>query len=119
MTSRLWMTGRSLLAALACLLGGTVQAAPPPAVAELLEDNAESLLKQLTNPTGDPGEGHVETKVVYSGQRSIKIIPMQRFQPVIPGWKYTITEKPGPGEYRYLRFAWRADGAAGIMTQLH
>src|SRR5262249_45111836 len=88
-------------------------AAPAPAdapascaVAELLEDNAESLLKQLTNPTGDPGEGHVETKVVYSGQRSIKIIPMQRFEPVIPGWKYTITEKPEPGEYRYLRFAW-------------
>src|SRR5262249_40862724 len=74
---------------------------------------------QLTNPTGDPGEGHVETKVVYSGQRSIKIIPMQRFEPVIPGWKYTITEKPEPGEYRYLRFAWRADGAAGIMIQLH
>ena len=29
------------------------------AVAELLEDNAEALLKLLTNPTGDPGEGHV------------------------------------------------------------
>ena len=24
-----------------------------------------------------------------------------------------------PGEYRYLRFAWKADGCAGIMLQLH
>jgi hypothetical protein len=88
-------------------------------VAELLEDNADTLLKQLTNPTGDPGEGHVEKAVVFSGKSSVKIIPMQRFEPAIPGWKYRIAEKPKVGEYRYLRFAWKADGCAGIMLQLH
>src|SRR5262249_18453850 len=76
-----------------------------PPVVELLEDNAEALLKQLTNPTGDPGEGHVEATVVFSGANSIKIVPMQRFHPTIPGWRHRIVEKPAPGEYRYLRFA--------------
>lgn len=72
----------------------------PPAVAELLEDDAEGLLKKLTNPTGDPGEGHVEQVDVFSGRRAIKIIPMQRFSPHIPDWKYRIVEKPKAGEYR-------------------
>jgi hypothetical protein len=97
-----------------------VPAAPaPPTVATLLEDNGEALLKLLTNPTGDPGEGRIEREVTFSGSSSIKIIPMQRFHPHIPGWGYRIVEKPGPDEYRYLRFAWRADGCDGIMLQLH
>jgi hypothetical protein len=92
---------------------------PRPAVAELLEDNAESLLRALTNPTGDPGQGQVETKDVYSGRQCIKIVPMQRFHPAVPGWAFRIAERPKAGEFRYLRFAWKADGCAGIMLQLH
>jgi hypothetical protein len=91
----------------------------PPAVAKLFEDDAETLLRALTNPTGDPGEGHVETKDVFSGRRSIKILPMQRFHPAVPGWAFRIAECPKDGEFRYLRFAWKADGCAGIMLQLH
>jgi hypothetical protein len=110
-------------AALALLSGAAfgqpADAPRPPAVAELLEDDAAGLLKQLTNPTGDIGEGHPENKVVFSGTTGIRIVPMQRFHPTIPGWKYRIVEKPGPGEYRYLRFAWKADGCAGIMVQMH
>src|SRR5215217_4599970 len=64
----------------------------PPAVARILEDNAAELLARLTNPTGDPGQGLVETDDVYSGTAAIKIIPMQRFEPRIPGWGYKISE---------------------------
>jgi hypothetical protein len=112
---------RALLPTCAALLFALASRADPPrpAVAEVLEDNGEALLKQLTNPTGDPGEGHVEKAVVFSGKSSVKIVPMQRFEPAIPGWKYRIMEKPAAGEYRYLRFAWKADGCAGIMLQLH
>ncbi|HEY7116149.1 MAG TPA: hypothetical protein VH475_06170 [Tepidisphaeraceae bacterium] len=92
---------------------------PPPAVAELLEDNADALLPLLTNPTGDPGEGRIEREDVFSGQSAVKIIPMQRFHPNLPGWKYRIAERPGPGEYRYVRFAWKSDGCLGVMLQLH
>jgi biopolymer transport protein ExbB len=27
-------------------------------------------------------------------------------------------EKPGPGEYRYLRFVWKSPGGAGLMLEL-
>jgi hypothetical protein len=100
----------------------TVRAADdaPSPVARILEDNAAELLARLTNPTGDPGQGFVETDDVFSGTAAIKIVPMQRFEPRIPGWAYKITEHPGLGEYRFVRFAWRADRACtGTMLQLH
>src|SRR4051794_6614286 len=111
------MVGMTLLWAGICWTGAGPAADPArsAAVAELLEDNAEVLLLKLTNPTGDSGEGHVEKSVVFSGKSSIRIVPLQRFEPAIPGWKYQIAEKPGPGEYRYLRFAWKADGCLGVM----
>jgi hypothetical protein len=127
----------ALIAIVACLVPGAFSAtraddrpsgpttvpaspAPVPAVVALLEDDARTLLPLLTNPTGDPGEGHVEQSVVFSGASAVKIIPMQRFSPAIPGWGHRIAEKPSPGEYRYVRFAWRSEaGAAGIMIQFH
>jgi hypothetical protein len=84
---------------------------------ELLEDDAQGLLAKLTNADGGPAS--VESKDVYSGRAAIKIVPMQRYQRNIPGWSYRITREPAPGEYRFLRFAWRADGARGIMVQMH
>src|SRR3954470_5205422 len=89
-----------------------------PAVAALLEDNADALLPLLTNPTGDPGEGHVERVTVFSGRSAVRIVPLQRFHPHVPGWNYRIVEKPAAaGEYRYVRWAWKADGCAGTMVQ--
>lgn len=34
----------------------------------------------------------------------------------VSGWRYKIAEKPSPGEFRYLRFAWKTqgDGSASI-----
>lgn len=106
-----------LLAGAACAASAAQPAQPEPAaVAELLEDNGEALLAKLN---GGPGEGHVEKAVVFSGKSAVKIIPMQRYHRNVPGWEYKIREKPKPGEYRYLRFAWKADGCVGIMIQLH
>src|SRR4051812_46596669 len=89
----------------------------PAPIALILEDNATELLPKLTNPTGDPGEGHLDEKEVFSGKSSIRIVPLQRFNNFIPGWKYLIREKPKPGEFRYLRFAWKAPGLSGVMLQ--
>lgn len=105
--------------AFAILVASHLPAAEPGNVVALFEDDAEGLLKLLDNPTGDPGQGLPEKTVVFSGKESIKIIPMQRFSPDIKGWKHRIVEKPKPGEYRFLRFAWKADGCAGVMLQLH
>jgi hypothetical protein len=106
---------------LVCLAIGTAVSAEklPAGVLCLLEDNAAELLPKLTNPWGDPGEGHVEKDHVFSGDSAVKITILQRYCNLIPGWAYHITEKPKAGEYRYLRFAWKSDGLAGIMLQLH
>ena len=85
----------------------------------LLEDNAATLLPLLTNPTGDSGQGFVEHAHTFSGQSAIRIIPMQRFGPNLAGWNYPIVEKPGPGQYRYIRFAWKSPDCIGTMLQLH
>lgn len=92
---------------------------PRPAVAELFEDDADFLVRTLTHEHSYPGQAHAEAADVFSGRRSIRIVPMQRQSPAVPGWAFRIRERPGPGEFRYLRFAWKADGCAGIMFQLH
>ena len=93
-------------------------ARPAANTVELLEDDAQNLINKLASQGG--GRGLVETSDVYSGKAAIKIIPMQLFERNIPGWSHRIVEKPAVGEYRYLRFAWRAQGAVkGIMLQMH
>lgn len=89
------------------------------AVAALFEDDAAGLLKLLTNAGDGPGNGEPESQVVFSGSRSIRISSYQRFCRRLPGWNFAIREHPRPGEYRYLRFAWKADGCQNLMLQLH
>jgi hypothetical protein len=110
-----------LLAAAIVIVVAPLSAAEPdhPAIAEILEDKADDLLKALTNPWNDSGEGKVEEKDTFTGDKSIKIIPLQRYNNGLPGWNYRIVEKPQAGEYRYLRFAWKKSGGTGIMLQLH
>jgi hypothetical protein len=108
----------TLFVALAC---GSALAAEPPAkkVACLLEDNGAELLPLLTNPGGDGGEGQVESDTVFAGKSAVKITVYQKYFNLLPGWAHQIREKPAEGQYRYLRFAWKSSGAAGLMLQLH
>ena len=53
----------------------------------------------------------------HTGQFSLRVTPPQRFSPRIQGWEFRIREHPGPGEYRYLRLAWKA-AAQGLMLEL-
>jgi hypothetical protein len=110
-----------MLAGIVCLAerSSIADVAPgKPAVAELLEDNGETLLTQFNSPPHE-GQGSVERRIVFSGRSGLKINPLQRYNPKLPGWSYRITEKPKPGEYRYLRLAWKGPGCVGIMIQLH
>src|SRR5262245_25496208 len=102
--------------------GDGAKGAEPPKrgpVAELFEDDADGLLKVLTNPGDGPGKGEADESVVFSGKRSIKITEYQRFQRRVPGWDFAIRERPAAGQYRYLRFAWKSQGATSMMLQLH
>ena len=55
----------------------------------------------------------------FSGTASVKVTPDQRFNPALPGLGVKIREKPGPGEFRYLQFAWKKQGGAAICLQLN
>jgi hypothetical protein len=103
------------------LLAGAALAAPAdkdkPGLVELFEDDDEALVKGLTQENNG-SVAKREGKDVYSGQRSLCVTPMQRFNPQMPGWNYPIVEKPGPGQYRYLRFAWKKVDGQQMMIQL-
>jgi putative membrane-bound dehydrogenase-like protein len=68
----------------------------------------------------DQGEGRavLETADRFAGNAALRIAPPQRWSLRIPGWQYPIVEHPAPGEYRYLRFAWKTCGGQGVMIEL-
>src|SRR5262245_18115858 len=98
--------------------------APPhaskAAVIELLEDDAARLARSL-NPGEDLtnlGRAGAWGDDCFSGVCSLKVAGYQRYRQSLPGWNYTIVEKPRPGEYRYLRFEWKKPEGSGVMVQL-
>jgi putative heme-binding domain-containing protein len=86
---------------------------PPPAV--MLFDEDPALLPLLNE-----GEGKVsiDTAERFAGAVSLRVVPLQRSRARIPGWQYRIVENPEPGEYRYLRYAWKSRGGHGVMIEL-
>ena len=86
----------------------------------LFEDDAAWLIENLHNH-GAPDGTIVERndQVFFSGVCSVAVTEFQKFNMQMPGWQFKIAENPGPGEYRYLRFAWKRTEAPGIMLQLH
>lgn len=60
----------------------------------------------------------VTNKQSFSGKVSVFVTPSQSYNNQMANWRYVITENPtGKGEYRYIRFAWKADGGTGVMIQ--
>jgi putative heme-binding domain-containing protein len=86
----------------------------PPTSLVLLDENVE-LVEALRE-----GRGTAQFIVTdrYAGQSCLQITPPQRYSPRIAGWKFPIRENPGPGEFRYLRFAWKSPGGHGVMLEL-
>jgi putative heme-binding domain-containing protein len=68
--------------------------------------------------TDGSGTASLDSLDAFAGQASLAIGPPQRFASRIPTWAYRICENPQPGEFRYLRFAWKARGARGLMIEL-
>lgn len=86
----------------------------PPSTVMLIDEN-RSFAQALNE-----GDGVAEFLAddAYRGQLALRLTPPQRYSPRIAGWEYRIRENPGPGEYRYLRFAWKSPAAAGVMIEL-
>ena len=88
--------------------------AAPPSVLALFDD--DRAFPALLNE--GEGTATVVTDEKFCGAASLVITPPQRFAGRIPGWNHRIVEHPQPGEYRYLRFAWKAPQAKGVMLEL-
>src|SRR5207302_9901060 len=84
-------------------------------------DDVEPLLRQLQKNPGrpEPSEMTRELREVYSGACSVRATNLQRYATQVQGWSFTIAENPQPGEFRFLRFAWKRTEGAAIMFQLH
>ncbi|MCR4413788.1 MAG: c-type cytochrome, partial [Thermoguttaceae bacterium] len=86
---------------------------PPPAVT--LFDDDPALLPLLNE---GEGKASLDTAERFAGAVSLRMVPLQRSSARIPGWQYRIVENPEPGEYRYLRLAWKSLGGHGVMIEL-
>ena len=95
------------------IVPGEKPAAEPPK--EIFEDD-EKFVALLTE--GD-GRAIPDQRDKYSGTYSLRVTPGQRFNPSLPMLGVKIRENPGPGEYRYIRFAWRKQGGNSICLQLN
>jgi hypothetical protein len=120
MNRHLWLAG------LLCLIpAGLVWAQQPGdkknvAVVELLEDETAFFLEHLDNHgASDASVVDRSEQGALSGNSALTVTAFQRFNTRLPGWKYIIAEDPGPGQYRYLRFAWKRTEGPGIMLQIH
>jgi hypothetical protein len=81
---------------------------------EIFEDD-EAFLALLTQ---GGGKATPDNRDPFSGKTSLRVTGDQAINPKLPGLEVKIRENPGPGEYRYLRFAWRKQGGNTICLQL-
>lgn len=92
---------------------GEAPAIEPPL--KVFEDE-EEFTQRLTEGSG---QVRLENGQKFSGNASARVTPDQRFNPALPGLGVKIRKEPGPGEYRYLRFAWKKQGGNQICLQLN
>ena len=87
------------------------------------EASVKSLIPNLTNGNGTVA---LEKKDVYQEDDDRKASlfvdavggDFQKFNPSIPDWQISIKKNPGKSEFRYLTWAWKKTGGAGIQLQL-
>ncbi|MCX7423098.1 MAG: PSD1 and planctomycete cytochrome C domain-containing protein [Planctomycetia bacterium] len=89
-------------------------AAWPEPVTVLFEDQPQ-FLAALANGNG---KSRLLAKGAFGGQAALGITPLQRDGVKIPGWNFAIRQQPQPGEYRYLRLAWKKRGEGSVMIEL-
>ena len=82
-----------------------------------LFDEEPDFAAQLTERP-EKSTANVQEKDAANGRRCLAVTPLQSFSANLRGWNYPIAERPQPGEFRFLRLAWRKDGGGGIMIQL-
>ena len=89
-------------------------ASQDPRAFEVFEDDpafAASLNQGTGTAALDPGDK-------FAGTGSLRVTPDDRNNPSLAGWNVPIRSEPNPGEYRYVRFAWKKHGGQQIGLHL-
>jgi len=89
---------------------------PVPEQPLTIFEDEESFVSQLSKGNGLIS---LEPAAKYSGAASLKVTPDQRFNETLPMLGVPVRENPGPGEFRYLQFAWRKVGGQSICLQVN
>ena len=84
-----------------------------PAALEIFDEGPD-FGDALTEGTGMV---KLETADAFSGKESVLVTGVQKERVVLPGLGVIIADVPTPGQYRYLRFAWKKKG--GTTASLH
>jgi hypothetical protein len=84
-----------------------------PIVFEAFEDDP-AFVDSLNRGTGAVT---LDTSDKFTGTASLRVTPEDRENPSLPGWDLAIRSEPNPGEYRFVRFAWKKRG--GKQLGLH
>lgn len=89
----------------------------PPAEwpVEVFEDD-EKFIALLTE---GGGRAIPENRDKFSGQTCLRVNGDQKFAKKLPQLGLKVRENPGPGEVRYIRFAWKKQGGNTICLQLN
>lgn len=87
----------------------------PDAPLAIFEDQPEI----VANLNQGNGQISLVSDDKFSGKAAVKVTPDQRYNPSLPGLDVKIREKPGPGEYRFVSFAWKKKGGTQICFQLN
>jgi hypothetical protein len=82
---------------------------------EVFEDD-EKFVALLTE---GGGRAVPENRDKYRGSVCLRVNGDQKFNPKLPMLGMNVRENPGPGEVRYIRFAWKKQGGNTICLQLN
>jgi hypothetical protein len=94
------------------VLPGEKPVAEPPK--EVFEDD-EKFVAMLTEGNG---RAIPDQRDKYSGTYAMRVTPDQKYNASLSNLGVKIRENPGPGEYRYIRFAWKKAQGNSICLQL-
>jgi hypothetical protein len=89
---------------------------PPAEQPKEVFDEDEKFIALLTE---GGGQATIEPSDKSTGKVSLKITPDQKFNAALPTLNVKIRENPGPGEFRFIRFAWKKRGGESICLQIN
>ena len=86
-----------------------------PPSRRILFDDDDTFVKLLID---GKGTAQIITTDKHNGTAALRITPPQKYSAQIKDWAFRIRQNPGPSEYRYLHWAWKAPDAQGAMIEL-